>query len=713
MAGVLDAINAAGAPEQAPAGAPSVLGALAAAGPDHPQQAPAGPPPEAGERFQMGLGDATFGLGRLAQHAIPDVALNAIRRTIGFDEVSTKQFDDIVANRENDYQQARAAAGQTGIDWWRIGGNFANPMNYLGGGATAAASVPGRIAMGAGVGGVMGAIQASAESHVPGSYWWDVSRGTGYGALLGAGASTAVEGLSAGLRWGLDKARGLLGPSAAGGASAQAADAVTKQALQGAGVNPGSIDLNLLSGMRQDVQSALESGADISPTAIVNRAKAEALPVPINLTRAQATGDAALWNTERNLQGIVGVGEPLQDRVVQQNAAVLSNLDALGARGAPDTVSTGVDMAGKIQSAWDALQARKTQLYDAVRNSQGQSAAMDGVAAGSQIGQRLDTPEMSYAYLHLPAGIQKTVESLTTGDFPLSVAQMQQLDKAWGDMARGADGSTAFAINQARKILADAPIETDLGEQAAAAYKLAKAAHAQQMSLVDAKLPNGMPNPQFQPLVKSVVVDGTAPEKLFQTNFMQAQASTAQKNMQFMQTLDPNAPQQIGQTLMGEIKRQALKNAGDERGTVSEAVMRDWNGDPFKRAKMDALLPKPLVDTFRNLADTVTTMKLTPTAAQPNTSGTAAALVNHVKAMVSNSALGQVSARLPIVKSIVEGLQNAGERTSVASALNPGVTVKSLLSATPRQAQVNATISRMLAPAAAGAAVQTQQRGNQ
>src|SRR3974390_481464 len=402
MAGVLDAINAAGAPEQAPAGAPSVLGALAAAGPDHPQQAPDGPPPEAGERFQMGLGDATFGLGRLAQHAIPDVALNAIRRTIGFDEVSTKQFDDIVANRENDYQRA-----------------------------------------GAGVGGVMGAIQASAESHVPGSYWWDVSRGTGFGALLGAGASTAVEGLSAGLRWGLDKARGLLGPSAAGEASAQAADAVTKQALQGAGVNPGSIDLNLLSGMRQDVQSALESGADISPTAIVNRAKAEALPVPINLTRAQATGDAALWNTERNLQGIVGVGEPLQDRVVQQNAAVLSNLDALGARGAPDTVSTGVDMAGKIQSARDALQARKTQLYDAVRNSQGQSAAMDGVAAGSQIGQRLDTPEMSYAYLHLPAGIQKTVESLTTGDFPLSVAQMQQLDKAWGDMARGAGGWTA------------------------------------------------------------------------------------------------------------------------------------------------------------------------------------------------------------------------------------------------------------------------------
>ena len=59
--------------------------------------------------------------------------------------------------------------------------------------------------------------------------------------------------------------------------------------------------------------------------------------------------------------------------------------------------------------------------------------------------------------------IKKTIDSLQWGEMPLTVAQSQSLDKIWGQAARGADGSTAYAINQARRLLADAPISDEIG----------------------------------------------------------------------------------------------------------------------------------------------------------------------------------------------------------------------------------------------------------
>jgi hypothetical protein len=709
MADVMQALQGAAAPDNS--GPVDVRAALANAGSDNPQPAAAGPLPTAGDRFATGLGDMFYGLGRLAQHIAPENALNAIRRGIGFDEVSTKDFDNIVSNRETQYQAARQQAGETGIDWWRLGGNVANPINYIGGVAGAAATVPGRIAMGTAMGAGMGAAQASAESTVPGNYWYDTAKGFWLGALAGGVLTSAVETVAPALRWGLAKARGAFGADA--GASAvtpAAADAVTKQALQSAGVDPASVDLNLLGGMRQDVQNALEHGADINPQMIVNRARAESLPAPVYLRSGQASGDSAQYAIEQNLRGVKGVGEPILNSETEQNTAFIKNLDMLGAKNAPSTVDFGNSYAPKIQQAWDTLDARKNALYAAVRNSQGQSAALDGVDVGSKIGQQLNNPQASFAYDLLPSNIQKTVESLTKGDFPLSVAQAQSLDKIWGSQARSSEGSVANAINQAREVLGNAAPTDALGEQAQQAYAAAKAAHAQQMSLINPKQLNGMPNPNFQPLMATVLnapraADGSsmAGDMLFAKSFLNAPPSVAQKNLQFLSQVDPGAPQQVGQTLMGEIKRQALNDASSERGTVSEAVLRHWSGSPVNSARLDALMPKPAVDTFHNLAATVEAAKLRPTASPVSTSNSGVPLLNAGIDYLKNSVAGQVVKRLPIVRDIAGGLEQAGDQTAAQAAMRPGVTLKSLLTSTPTQAARQATLSRLLVPGAAAA----------
>ncbi len=709
--------NEPGAQAPAASGGINLLAALQAAD-EGSQPAPApGPAPTWTQRVEQGLGDAYYGLGRIAQnapltsqvvqggrfllqHALQgagDLGVpGAKSASTLFAPESNSDFDNIVSTREQQYDQARNAAGQHGIDWWRLGGEAINPVNFFAP-EDAAATVGGRVLQAAAQGAGVGAAQAAGTSATPGQLWWDTAKGAANGGATGGILGGLLEGVAPLLRVGVNKARGLV---ANGVPSSQAAAQVVQDALKAQGADPSTLNIAALKGLRADVQSALDSGADISPVSVANRAKAESLPVPVYLMRGQATGDAMLFAREQNLRGIQGVGEPITGRLQEQNAAFLGNLDALGAKNAPDPVSLGTQVSKGVQDFWDALQARKEQLYGAVRNAQGQSAAMDGVLAADNIKAALDTPQASHVYDMLPANIKRTIDELGSGEVPFTVAQMQSLDKIWGDAARGTDGSTAYAINQARRILSDAPIADDVGKQARAAYGLAKQAHAQQMSLVDPKLPNGMPNPNFQPVVKSVVVDGKPPEQLVNQHFLNAAPSVAAKNLQFLTQLDPNAPEAIGRTLMGEIKRQALSSASDERGTVSESVLRGWAQDPVKSARMDALLPAPAVGTFRNLASTVEAAKKFPVAAAVNTSNTGSAVVNAGLSMLKNSAGAQVIKHLPLVRGIAEGLDAAKTQSDVASALKPGVSLKSLLSATPLQAARNRVAARLSIPAA-------------
>lgn len=684
-----------------------------AAGQFEPQAPAPTAPATRTQRFAQGVTDLPTGLGQIAEH-IAETPLNWARRGIKkgleatgateaaqlFNDVGTNDFDNIVANREKDYQQARAAAGNDGIDWWRLGGAAANPLNYLTPGGTAS-TVLGRIGQAAAQG---AAVTAAQPSTIPGNFWWDKAKGAIVGGATGAAVSGVVEAAMPAIRLGINAAKKAFGGGQAAAAS-PSAEAVVNSALNSKGIDPKTVDVNVLAGLKQEAQSALEHEAEPSAEAIANRSLAESLPVPVKLLRGQATGDAMQFAKEQNLRGITGVGEQITQRLTDQNKAFIGNLDALGAKNAPDPVEFGNAANQAIQTMWDAVDSNKKALYDKVVNSQGQSALMDQFSAAKQIRDALDSPQGMHAWDALPQNIQRTIEDLEDGKLPLTVAQMQAIDKAWGAAARGADGSTAHAINQAREILGNADIQGDVGKDAAAAYKAARAAHAQQMSLVNPKLLNGMPNPNFQPMVKAVVMDGKAPETLFATHFENAPASVGGKNLKFLASIDPSAPEAVGRTLMGRIKAQALNDASDERGTVSQAVLSKWANESQKSARLDALLPKPAADTFRALATVVEKAKRVPNAAAVNTSNTGSAAVNAGVSMLKQNAMAQLARRLPGVKAVADAQAAARVETEVQGALKPGVTLQQLISATPAQAGRRALISRALVPAVAATAM--------
>ena len=160
-----DAPPVAPAAPAAPGGQPAWMSAPAAsAAPAKPKRTPIAVPESTAEpsthlgRIFHGVMDPVMGAGQIAAHMGMDKVNQAIDK-LGIPGLPKAiPYDEAMANRSGQYQASRAAAGSTGFDWDRLAGNVgaaALPM----GPALRAASIPGRMALGAGGGAASGALQ--------------------------------------------------------------------------------------------------------------------------------------------------------------------------------------------------------------------------------------------------------------------------------------------------------------------------------------------------------------------------------------------------------------------------------------------------------------------------------------------------------------------------------------------------------------------------
>lgn len=103
--------------------------------------------PEAPSGIAMGLKDLVAGGGQAIARGVETLAEKiGYEPAIAFLKKERQKYEDTIKKEEEQYQAQRKAAGETGIDWGRIGGNVINPINYVGGAVT---SVPRLLTMGA------------------------------------------------------------------------------------------------------------------------------------------------------------------------------------------------------------------------------------------------------------------------------------------------------------------------------------------------------------------------------------------------------------------------------------------------------------------------------------------------------------------------------------------------------------------------------------
>jgi len=623
-------------------------------------------------RIAKGLKDTIDGPAQLLSHLVPagamgglDAATQALYDTpvIGkYIKASNllampSGIDKNIRQSNAEYEQARQAmtaptltsviTGQKpepGFDAARFVGNVLGPGNKLipGGGAGSTAR---QLAMsGAKQGAVAAAIQPVTSE---GDYWTQkgtqVGAGTLAGAALGPVIGKTIQVVAEKMGPVLDRLKLTLSDP---GASREA-DRVINEAFQRQGVDAATIPDAIKQKIKTEVQDALKTGNITDPTQIARKAEFSALN--IEPTAAQLSREPMAFAQEKNLRGIVGAGEPLTARFNAQNNQLIGALNTRGALGSPGAYQVSEATLNALKSGDTARQTLVGDLYKKATDNLGRAAPLDVRAATENAGRVLAE---EHATGSLPGAARDILNDLAMGKIPFTVDTKESIVKALYRMGQSPNKDANYAVNLVRKELDNAPLsEThNLGEDALAAFRAARTAHAARMEL------------QKQIPALDAAVNGMEPDKFFQQFILNGNRNDLMKLSQVLRTESPSAVAQIKSQILDHLKTKALNGASDEVGVFSQSA--------YNKA-LDALADKlPAFFTKQEIADlgrigrVASYIQAQPAASAVNNSNTTSAAMNLL------SKIGKVPGLGAYVNTYAtKPLQSAAEQKAVEEAL--------------------------------------------
>ncbi len=665
------------------------------------------------QAVRQGAGDPQVGAGQLMQNILPDSVMNVARKagasiagaipgisTETIEDIarprSTEEFNQIVREREREYQGARKEAGREGMDWWRVGGALTNPVSWMSPSSKANTLVQG-IKAGAKIGAFQSLLQPVTSE---GNFLWDKSMQAALGATAGGTLGGALKLLEPAIQFGANTMRQFLGKSSSDEAIDLAADQITRNVTKTA-VGDAQINPDRDSAIRQEVADAMKAGVEPSAEIIARRADAGALPIPVHMTRGQLSRDPMAWAWEHRVSGQEGVGEPLSELLSGQNRALIENINALGARGAPSTYQASENVIRHIQSVDDRLSQQVSDAYKLVKDSAGRPARVSNeefasLSKNALTDGRPDLASLTSLADYLPPQISKTYNDIITGKLPLTVDTVQFLDRAWGGVARGnVDATTKAAIGKLRESLNKTSVADALGAESMQAYNAAKKLAAQRFGLIES-------NPAYK-----AVTEGVEPDKFFQKYVEGANVSEL-KGLRNL--LGPDNMRMLQNTFVGQMKSKALNRASDEAGSFSQAAYNSILQDPVRAPRIQELFADntKTLDQLYRLGRVSENLIRPPAASRVNTSNTAANTANIVRDVAKSEAGEAITSLLPNwMTGLGRMVSRAGDEVkqtqAVQQAVNPGVTTTALPKPQqPTTSTLSSLLTRGVGAAAAG-----------
>lgn len=142
-------------------------------------------------RFGTGVNDMLQGSTQMLLNSLPEGVVeagNKVGGALGLATPTAQSMNQQMALREQNIQGDRANAGQSGIDWARMGGNVAGSLP-LALATPAAATIPGAVAAGAASGVGTAAMQPVTDENKP--YWDQKTKQMETGGAIGAALGPA------------------------------------------------------------------------------------------------------------------------------------------------------------------------------------------------------------------------------------------------------------------------------------------------------------------------------------------------------------------------------------------------------------------------------------------------------------------------------------------------------------------------------------------
>jgi hypothetical protein len=239
---------------------------------------------------------------------------------------------------------------------------------------------------------------------------------------------------------------------AKGGLQSAGAAATTDQATVNA----------MLAKVSPELQNEIRSTPinQLNMPALERHVEADTLPVPVRLTRGQATQDINLLSDEMNMRG---KNPDLANRFNEQNGKLIENMNAIRDKAAPDIYGTNyIENAETVINAYKALDDTRTAdisaKYKALKDAAGGDFPIDGkqfaVNAEKMLGKDLKTD-------FLPPAIAKQLERYKNGEtmtFENFEAMRTNLAAEMRKAERSGDGNAKTASSIVRTALEELPL---------------------------------------------------------------------------------------------------------------------------------------------------------------------------------------------------------------------------------------------------------------
>lgn len=410
----------------------------------------------------------------------------------------------------------------------------------------------------------------------------------------------------------------------------------------------------------------------VNKAALENQIVADTLPVPVRLTKGQATQDPSLISFERNERGMK---EKLSQHFNEQNKALQENANLIKQKTAEGTFET--DYVANAERAIESFkeinnlrQAEIKSAYDALDQLGAGKIEVDSKAFGENAMKALTANE---DIDFLPPVIKGKIESYQGGK-PMNFAQYEnlrtQIARETRKAQRADDGNAVHALTLARSELEKLPLLNETAEAKVVADKARSLAKAE-FDLLDKRK-------DTYNSVYADIVNGGADTKDFIPKVV-----LRSKNADFTKAIDllkdnPDAIKQLRAGTLDYIIRESTDASGNfKTGKFTQMVN---NLDVNK--KLTTLFGEDS-QLIKDLAKTGQLIEARPRGSFVNESNTS------VANMASNYAKGaaevgvNVAAKgLPIGTMGRQFLERRAANKQVAETLKPGAGVK--LSEIPR-----------------------------
>lgn len=513
------------------------------------------------------------------------------------------------------------------------------------------------------------------------------------GSVAGGFAGSGIEGISKAISAGLRPQM-----------KAQEVEQQIQLVLRGSGIDWNALPERVKQGMRAEVASAMNTGADLNPDAVRRLVSFKATGT--TPTRGMLTQDPVQITREQNLArvGANSTDMGLQQLPALQNrnaASLLRNLDDLGARGAPDAYTAGQRAVGAVSADLSRARGVVDSLYQQARDTSGRSAQLDGAAFASNVNKALDDALLGYA---VPKSVENKLNQIALGEVPFNVDFAEQLKTVIGNIgAAGKGDATTKAMGIIRRELDNTPLrgagpvkpgnlpavpgmipratQAELGQESITAFNRARQANRGLMQRVES-------SPALEAVYRGLKEGQPVDPDNFVKRFIVGQgASVADvRSLQRSFAADPAARDAVKQYIAAHLKSAATSGTEDITKFSSSAFARAL--DSIGERKLSAFFTPEEIAQLDSVKKAATLMQAQPVGTAVNNSNSGVFL-----AAKTLEILDAVSGKLPLgLDSMIQGTVRGVQQRQVMNT-PAALTVKR-----PSNALVNIGLPPLLAP---------------